>query len=87
MLKIVFCLSDPENPLTTKSPELDEVQEKFNPIKNSLDKIILPSSLRLHDLRTGTMVMQKLLSLIGFYASLFNCTMAVRASDPMTASS
>lgn len=43
----------PENPLTAESPELDEIQEKFNAIKNSLDKVILPSSFRLHDSRTG----------------------------------
>ena len=43
----------PEIPLTAESLEFDEVQEKFNAIKNSLDKVILPSSLRLHDSRTG----------------------------------
>ena len=36
-----------------ESPGLDEVQEAFNAIKNSVDKVILPSYMMLHDSGTG----------------------------------
>ena len=38
---------------TTDDSEFSEIQEKFNVIKSSLDKVILPSRFELHDSRTG----------------------------------
>ncbi|MEW8544183.1 MAG: hypothetical protein AB2693_11675 [Candidatus Thiodiazotropha sp.] len=38
---------------TTDLTEFKDIQEKFNVIKSSVDKVILPSQLKLHDSRAG----------------------------------
>ena len=40
-------------PVTAGQSGSSEIQERFNAIKSSVDKVILPSALKLHDSRTG----------------------------------
>lgn len=53
---------DPEGPVSAAYPklssadsqsELSEIQEKFNVIKSSVEKVILPTQYKLHDSRSG----------------------------------
>lgn len=44
---------DPDSNITAESPVSDQVQEQFNSIKSSLEKVVLPTHLKLHDSRTG----------------------------------
>ena len=39
--------------VTAEIDELSEVQERFNVIKSSVDKVLLPNHLKLHDNRIG----------------------------------
>ena len=45
-------LSGPES-VTARTPGPNELQERFNSIKNTVDKVILPIGFKLHDARTG----------------------------------
>ena len=45
-------LSGPES-VTAQTPGPNELQERFNSIKNTVDKVILPVGFKLHDARTG----------------------------------
>jgi len=43
----------PDRKFSSGKPELHEVQERFNVIKLSVDKVVLPPYMKLHDTRSG----------------------------------